>query len=565
MREKLHLMFSFLAVCLLFGLCSSNALAAERTDIAKTAYVDRAHKGLVLNFEGFSEKGEYTFEIATGGSVIAEGPAAPSKIYPLGDKYKDNTPYLLVITSKEQDTLSILYYTGNTLNQARGSQSGQNIKYVWKDQKKSPYTGYLAQVCKKGTVRPVQEMNITNKKSPVTLSGAPLQNGEYETKFIAYKNMDGNIYYGEGFSQAITYVKIPAKISKIKAEPDTKSMNLLWNPSPGANSYRIYQSTTSSGKYKLALDNVTTTTATITGLKAGSRYYFKIEPVAAFGTKTVNGPKSAAKGATVPVVAGKVQNVKPHLDDNNTMYLTWSKTKHAYGYQVFYKKSTDPTFVKLAGTTKTKLYLNNINENAIYEFIVYAVTKKGLKKYRSDVHSAVLRFNPVADINRILAGEVRTIKYVGRSREIYTSKKYSPRVKTAYVNYYGNRFKSPTPYLIWVSHYTQQATIFQGSAGKWNMIRSFNVATGRAVSRSPRGIFKIGRKERGWFYVNTKVLYVTHYKGENAFHTRPLYNGGGVATPTLGRPASHGCIRCENKDARFIYKSMPAGTTVISY
>jgi hypothetical protein len=208
---------------------------------------------------------------------------------------------------------------------------------------------------------------------------------------------------------------------------------------------------------------------------------------------------------------------------------------------------------------------NNITENTNYEFIVYAITKKGLKKYRSDVHSAVLKFNPVADLTRILAGEVRSIKYVGRSREIYTKKKYSTRVKTAYVNFYGNRFKSPTPYLIWVNHYTQQVSIFQGSAGKWNMIRTFTVATGRAWSRSPRGIFKIGRKERGWFYVNTKVLYVTHYRGENAFHTRPLYNGGGVATPTLGRPASHGCIRCKNEDARYIYKQMPAGTTVISY
>lgn len=38
-----------------------------------------------------------------------------------------------------------------------------------------------------------------------------------------------------------------------------------------------------------------------------------------------------------------------------------------------------------------------------------------------------------------------------------------------------------------------------------------------AKNHSPRGVFKITYKEKGWFYTSTKELYVTHYKGKKLF------------------------------------------------
>jgi len=188
------------------------------------------------------------------------------------------------------------------------------------------------------------------------------------------------------------------------------------------------------------------------------------------------------------------------------------------------------------------------------------------KKYRSPLGSNVVTLVPSQYVKenytQLLASKVRTIGY-HRYRCDYTTKKYSKDVKLAYVNYKG--FTSKTPYLIWVSHYTQQTTIFKGSKGKWKIIRSFTVGTGKASTHSPRGIFKIRYKEPGWYYNYTMELYVSHYAGRNSFHTRPLYRGGGVATATIGRPCSHGCVRCYNQDARYIYKNIPVGTTVVSY
>ena len=188
------------------------------------------------------------------------------------------------------------------------------------------------------------------------------------------------------------------------------------------------------------------------------------------------------------------------------------------------------------------------------------------KVYLSSKTSKVITVTPRQyrdkNYNKLLASQVRSIGYVG-NKCIYTTKKYSTEVKTAFVNYKG--YSSKTKYLIWISHYTQQVSIFEGSKGKWKMIRTFICATGTAKNHSPRGVFKITYKEKGWFYTSTKELYVTHYKGRNSFHTRPLWNNGSVQNPTIGKPASHGCVRCYNQDAKYIYDKMPIGTTVVSY
>ena len=566
MKEKIQILFTLLALCLFSGICCQGSFAAERTDIPKTAYVNTAQRGLFLSFAPFSQMGTYRYEIAVRGSVIAEGDAAPTMTYPLPPElYKDNTPYLLVITSGEGDTLSVLYQTGSATNGFRAVQDNNNVKFIFNTKKGASNTGWLAQISQKGSVTPIVESRITSKKSPAIIAGSSLQNGEYEARLIACRKLDGEICYGEGLISELTFVRPPTKVSSLRATPDTKSVILTWAASAGASRYRVLQSSSLTGKYKPIQDNIMQTSTVIKGLKPGKKYYFKVEPVGVFGTKAIKGKQSKAKGASVPVVAGRVSGVKVYVNENGSMYLSWKKAKHAYGYHIYYKKASDPKYTKLGGTTKTRLELQNITENTDYKFAVRAITKKGTKRYFSDLFSKPIMINPVADATKLLANKVRTIGFIGRSREIYTTKKYSSMVKQAFVNSKGKKYSSPTKYLIWISHYTQQVTIFQGTAGNWNIIRSFNVATGRAHTRSPRGIFKIGKKERGWFYSNTKCLYVTHYHGANAFHTRPLYNGGGVATPTLGKPASHGCIRCKNRDAKFIYKSMPRGTTVVSW
>ena len=157
----------------------------------------------------------------------------------------------------------------------------------------------------------------------------------------------------------------------------------------------------------------------------------------------------------------------------------------------------------------------------------------------------------------------------------YTTSKYSTAQKLAYVK----KYSSKTSYLIWVSHYTQEVSIFQGRKNNWKLIKSFPCASGNYNTRSPHGTFRIGQKENGWYYVNTYEEYITHYCGRNSFHTRVhRYPSGSsqnhhkfpiastvYADATIGKPASNGCVRLMDSDAYYIWKYMPTNTTVISY
>ena len=483
--------------------------------------------------------------------------------YPLAD-YKADTCYVLKIKSAEKSTLTVRYYTSDSVSGYKAQASADKIRHSWKVNDKSAYSGYYVSVYKGNSPKPELQTRIASEDvASCEMNASELSSGEYTARLVPYKVVSHKEYLGKGMDYNFTYVKKPAKVVGVTVTPDTNSAKISWAPVPGASHYQIYMSSSASGKYSLAQDNVKATVTMIQGLQAGKKYFFKVRAVAKYKDKTKQGKQSAAKSAVIPIVAGKVLSVKTGIDSSDNLILKWKATKYATGYSVFYKIHTKKEYKKLGTTEKTRINLKKLTKNTKYDIIVYAQTKKEKATYTSATPSDVLQINPVKDVNKVLARKVRTIKYIGSSKEVYTSKKYSTRVKTAFVNYKG--YKSSTRYLIWISHYTQQVSIFKGKKGKWKMIRTFTVATGRAKSRSPRGVFKIGKKETGWYYVSTKVLYVTHYCGKNSFHTRPLWNSGGVSTSTIGRPASHGCVRCPNEDAKYIYNNMPRGTTVVSY
>ena len=379
-------------------------------------------------------------------------------------------------------------------------------------------------------------------------------------------NNNKTVYYGQGMLKTFDYVKKPAKVKGVKAVPNANAAKLSWNAVSNASYYTVYKSTKSSSGYKVAKSKCTSTSLKIKGLTGGKKYYFKVVAVSQAGGKTVIGTQSNAVLAKIPVVAGQVRNVQLSFDSKKNLALTWSRTAKATSYHILYKKAADSKYKILIKTKKSNYSLAKLKADTKYNIKVQAVTRIGNKVYLSSKTSKVITVTPRQyrdkNYNKLLASQVRSIGYVG-NKCIYTTKKYSTEVKTAFVNYKG--YSSKTKYLIWISHYTQQVSIFQGSKGKWKMIRTFICATGTAKNHSPRGVFKITYKEKGWFYTSTKELYVTHYKGRNSFHTRPLWNNGSVQNPTIGKPASHGCVRCYNQDAKYIYDKMPIGTTVVSY
>lgn len=576
--NKKHLgIVALFILCFSFALAGKSAQAAttpQEISASKIAYVDDSGR-LVLKFTDFSDVG-YTYTVTnekTGAKTDTAQLASKKGVLTvsLGQQlYSAKTGYKLILTSKDNTKkLTVHYYTGKALGSYSIKQkSNDSVKASWTVSDKI-YTRYSLELYlgENSTVAQ-KRISVGKTAASASIASSSLKNARYYTYLIGQTTLNNNktVYYGQGMLKTFDYVKKPAKVKGVKAVPNANAAKLSWNAVSNASYYTVYKSTKSSSGYKAAKSKCTSTSLKIKGLTGGKKYYFKVVAVSQAGGKTVIGTQSNAVLAKIPVVAGQVRNVQLTFDSKKNLALTWSRTAKATSYHILYKKAADSKYKILIKTKKSNYSLAKLKADTKYNIKVQAVTRIGNKVYLSSKTSKVITVTPRQyrdkNYNKLLASQVRSIGYVG-NKCIYTTKKYSTEVKTAFVNYKG--YSSKTKYLIWISHYTQQVSIFEGSKGKWKMIRTFTCATGTAKNHSPRGVFKITYKEKGWFYTSTKELYVTHYKGRNSFHTRPLWNNGSVQNPTIGKPASHGCVRCYNQDAKYIYDKMPIGTTVVSY
>lgn len=578
MNKKYFGMLALFILCFSFIFIGKDAAAATtpvETSVNHIAYVDDSGR-LVLKFADFSDVG-YTYTVKnekTGAKTDVAQLASKKGVLTvsLGQKLSSaNTGYELVLTSKDNTKkLTVHYYTGKTLaGYSVRQNSDDSVKASWTVSDKTIYTGYsLEMYLGQNTTVAQKKVSVSKNAASASIAASSLKNARYYTYLIGYKT-SGNgkeVYYGQGMLKTLDYVKKPAKVKNVKVVPKANGAQISWNSVSDASYYTVYRSTKSSSGFSAVKKKVTKNTVSVSGLKGGKTYYFKVTASSEAGAKKAEGKASTVSSAKIPVVAGQVKNVSLTFDSKKDLVVSWTRTAKATGYRILYKKASEKTYKKLADTKKSTYSLAKLDAETKYNIKVCAFTKTGGKKYLSSKASKVITVSPRKykdkNYNKLLASQVRSIGYVG-NKCIYTTKKYSTEVKTAFVNYKG--YSSKTKYLIWISHYTQQVSVFQGSKGKWKMIRTFTCATGTAKNHSPRGVFKITYKEKGWFYTSTKELYVTHYKGRNSFHTRPLWNNGSVQNPTIGKPASHGCIRCYNQDAKYIYDKMPVGTTVVSY
>ncbi len=122
---------------------------------------------------------------------------------------------------------------------------------------------------------------------------------------------------------------------------------------------------------------------------------------------------------------------------------------------------------------------------------------------------------------------------------------------------------SMTDYMIYVDIPNQKVNILTGYEYHWQLIKSMSCASGRDETPTVKGIFSIQEKGEV-FRPSSGVMckYFSQFCGNYLFHSILLDNNGNVMDPTLGIQASHGCIRLAIENAKYIYTSIPVGTTV---
>ena len=128
-----------------------------------------------------------------------------------------------------------------------------------------------------------------------------------------------------------------------------------------------------------------------------------------------------------------------------------------------------------------------------------------------------------------------------------------------------NLYSSSTPYVVLVNRSTHKVGVFQGWQGNWQCLQYWDCSDGAASTPTVEGTFKVG--SRGYYFDSgaSRCYWYTQFYGNYLFHS-VLYNKNGTLQDgRLGMALSHGCVRLNIQNAKWIYDTIPSGTTVVVY
>ncbi|GFZ34317.1 hypothetical protein CSC2_48430 [Clostridium zeae] len=125
---------------------------------------------------------------------------------------------------------------------------------------------------------------------------------------------------------------------------------------------------------------------------------------------------------------------------------------------------------------------------------------------------------------------------------------------------------SDTSYLVYVNLSAQKTYVFKGKKNDWSLVKNYSCSTGIKGSETPSGVYTV--KEKGdWFYstdYKEGAKYWVQFDGNYLFHSLPYNESKSKITDyTLGKAASHGCVRLKVEDSKWIYDNITRGSKVI--
>ena len=164
------------------------------------------------------------------------------------------------------------------------------------------------------------------------------------------------------------------------------------------------------------------------------------------------------------------------------------------------------------------------------------------------------------------AGTVRAYANAGTST-VSLGSDYFNRVQPANLSMsqYIQGYASPTKYLLAVNTDACSVGVYQGSKGHWEEVAQWSCSPGAYGTPTVRGVFSVADKGYSFDSFGSRCFYYTQFYGDYLFHSTLYYPGGGTMDDRLGMHLSHGCVRLNINNAKWIYDNIPRGTTVVSY
>ena len=181
-----------------------------------------------------------------------------------------------------------------------------------------------------------------------TYTDTNLQPGtNYQYKVRCVWTIGGNNYYGT-YSSDLTVPTLPAQVTNVRVDKQTgKTVSLAWDSVNGADGYRIYRYNSDSDSYE-ELDTVGAdrTSYEVTGLASACEYRFKIRASKTMNANTYWGEYSEKVVAVTK--PDKVAELSARTLGASEIELTWKKSSHVTGYQIYRLDGQTGKYVKIA-------------------------------------------------------------------------------------------------------------------------------------------------------------------------------------------------------------------------
>ena len=126
-------------------------------------------------------------------------------------------------------------------------------------------------------------------------------------------------------------------------------------------------------------------------------------------------------------------------------------------------------------------------------------------------------------------------------------------------------YNSATAYLILVDTSQCRVSIYNGKQGAWNSVQYYVCSPGKPSTPTVKGIFTVQVKGRYFDSGNSRCYWYTQFYGNYLFHSTLYNKNGTIQDNRTGIPLSHGCVRLEIQNAKWIYDNIPRGTKVVVY
>ena len=126
---------------------------------------------------------------------------------------------------------------------------------------------------------------------------------------------------------------------------------------------------------------------------------------------------------------------------------------------------------------------------------------------------------------------------------------------------------SKTDWLIITDTSKCRVGIFYGSKGQWTAVKYLSCTPGKSSTPTVKGNFTVTGRGKSFGTSTYTCWYYTQFYGDYLFHS-VIYNRGSMTSiqdGRLGKQLSHGCVRLNINEAKWMYDNIPNGTNVLIY